>query len=90
MINSKLWSFSVSAQMQILCVCVCVCECECKCVCVCVCVCVLFSGCVTANGSTPARDPIGAAAADLHHSHSNMGSKSNLQFTEQLTARPDP
>ena len=34
--------------------------------------------------------PIGAAAADLHHSNGNSGSEPRLQPTPQLTAMPDP
>ena len=37
-----------------------------------------------------ARGPIGATAATLHHSHSNVGSKPHLQPTPQLMATPDP
>ena len=32
----------------------------------------------TAYGVSQARGPIGSAAASLHHSHSNVGSKPNL------------
>ena len=41
-------------------------------------------------GSSQARGPIRAAAASLHHSHSNVGSKPRLQPIPQLTATPDP
>ena len=43
-----------------------------------------------AYGISQARDPIGAAAANLHHSHSHAGSKPHLRPTPQLTATPDP
>ena len=33
---------------------------------------------------------IGAAAASLHHSHSNSGSAQHLRFTPQLMAMLDP
>ena len=35
------------------------------------------------------RGQIGAAAANLHHSHSNSGSEPSLQPTLQLKATPD-
>ena len=37
-----------------------------------------------AFGGSQARGPIGAAAADLHQSHSNTGSEPHLQPTQQL------
>ena len=37
-----------------------------------------------------ATSPIGAAAAGLHQSHSNVGSELCLQPTPQLTATLDP
>ena len=37
-----------------------------------------------------ARGPIGAAAAGLHYSHSNVGSKPHLHPTPQLMATLDP
>ena len=40
--------------------------------------------------STQARGRYGAAAAGLHHSHSNTGSESHLRPTPQLMAMPDP
>ena len=43
-----------------------------------------------AYGSSQARGWIGAAAADLHHSHSNARSKPTLQPMLQLTATPGP
>ena len=50
----------------------------------------LFFSTPAAYGSSQARDAVGAAAASLHHSHSNAGSKPHLQFTPQLMATPDP
>ena len=44
----------------------------------------------TACGSSQARGRTGAAAASLHHSHSNVGSKTHLRPTPQLMATPDP
>ena len=43
-----------------------------------------------AYGGSQARGRIGAAAAGLHHSHSNAASEPRLRPTPQLTARPDP
>ena len=43
-----------------------------------------------AFGSSLARGQIGATAAGLHHSHSNMGSKLHLWSTSQLMEMPDP
>ena len=43
-----------------------------------------------AYGSFQARGQIRAAAAGLHHNHSNTRSKLYLQPTPQLTATPDP
>ena len=37
-----------------------------------------------------ARGQIGAVAARLHHSHSDMGSESHLPPTPYITAMPDP
>ena len=42
----------------------------------------------TAYGGSQARGWIGAVAVSLHQSHSNVGSKSRLQPTPQLTAMP--
>ena len=57
----------------------------------------LFFGLFDISGATPAAyggsqawGQIGAAAANLHHSHSNSGPKQYLQPTPQLTATPDP
>ena len=49
-----------------------------------------FRAAPVAYGSSQARDPIGATAAGLHHSHSHAGSEPSLQPTPQLTAMPDP
>ena len=38
----------------------------------------------------PGWGPIGAVAAGLHHSHSNVGSELRLRPTPQLTATLDP
>ena len=43
-----------------------------------------------AYGGSQAGGLIGAVAAGLHHSHSNVGSEPCLQATLQLTAMPDP
>ena len=43
-----------------------------------------------AYGDPQARGQIGAAAAGLHRSHSNVGSEPHLRPTPQLTATPDP
>ena len=43
----------------------------------------------TAYGGSQARGLIGAAAAGLHQSHSNLGPELRLQPTPQLTATPD-
>ena len=43
-----------------------------------------------ANGGSQARGQIGAAAAGLLHSHSNMGSELRLWPTPQPTVMPDP
>ena len=43
-----------------------------------------------AYGTSQARGCIGAAAAGLHHSHGNEGSKQCLQTTPQFTATRDP
>ena len=43
-----------------------------------------------AYGGSQARGLIGAVAAGLHQSHSNVGSEPHLQPTPQLTATPDP
>ena len=43
-----------------------------------------------AYGVSQARDLIGAVAAGLHHSHSNLGSEPCLRPTPQLMTTPDP
>ena len=43
-----------------------------------------------AYGSSQARGQTGAAAAGLHHTHSNARSEQHLQPTPQLKATPDP
>ena len=50
----------------------------------------LFRATPVAYGSSQARGGIRAAAAGLHHSHSNVGSEPCLQPRPQLTATPDP
>ena len=50
----------------------------------------LFKAAPMAYGSSQARGRIGAAAASLHHSHSNAGSNSRLGPTPQLMAMPNP
>ena len=49
----------------------------------------LFMVVSVAYGSSQARGRIGAAAADLHHSHSKTGSEPHLQPTSQLMATLD-
>ena len=50
-----------------------------------------FRAVPAACGSSQARGQIGAAAASLHHSHSNIRSRPHLQPTPQLMAIPvDP
>ena len=50
-----------------------------------------FSGATPeAYGGSQVRDPTGAVATGLPHSHSNEGSELHLQSTPQLTATPDP
>ena len=43
-----------------------------------------------AFGGSQAKGQIGATAAGLHHSHSNVGSEARLRPTPQLTAMLDP
>ena len=50
----------------------------------------LFRAAPTAHGSSQAGSQIGAAAAGLHHSHSNAGFEPHLRPTLQLKARLDP
>jgi len=49
-----------------------------------------FRATSAAYKSSQARGQIRAAAAGLHHSHSNAGSELHLQPTLQLAAKPDP
>ena len=51
--------------------------------------CLFMAAPMVHRGSQP-RGPIGAAAAGLCHSHSNMGSEQCLRPTPQLTAMLDP
>ena len=48
-----------------------------------------FKAAPVAYGSSQARAQIGAAAASLCHSHSNVGSEPHLQPTLQLSAMLD-
>ena len=50
----------------------------------------LFRAAPAAYGGSQARGRIRAVAADLSHSHSNIGSEPRLQPTPQLMAMPDP
>ena len=50
----------------------------------------LFRATPSAYGGSQAKGLIGAVAAGLHHSHSNVGSELRLQPTPQPTAMPDP
>ena len=50
----------------------------------------LFGATPTAYGGSQARGGIGATAASLCHSHSNVGSEPCLQPRPQLTAMLDP
>ena len=43
----------------------------------------------SAYGGSQTRDPVGAVAAGLHQSHSNVRSEPRLQPTPQLMAAPD-
>ena len=49
-----------------------------------------FRAAPEAYGGSQSRSRIGAIAASLHCSHSNMGSEPHLLPTPQLTAMPDP
>ena len=48
-----------------------------------------FTAAPEAYGSSQSRGQIGAAAASLHHSHSNVGSEPHLQPMPQLMAMLD-
>ena len=50
----------------------------------------LWGATPAAYGSSQGRGRMGAAAASLHHSHSNARTKLHLQPTPQLTVRLDP
>ena len=50
----------------------------------------LFRATPEAYGGSQARDRIRAAAAGLHHSHSNTRFEPSLQSTPQLMETPDP
>ena len=50
----------------------------------------LFRVALVAYGGSQARGPIGATAASIHHSHSNIRSEPRLQRTPQLTATLNP
>ena len=50
----------------------------------------IFRSVLEADGDSQARGWIGARAASLHHSHSNMGSRLCLWPAPQLTAWPNP
>ena len=54
---------------------------------VCVCVCKAIPA---AHGGSQARDQLRAAAASLHHSHSNTGFEPSRPPTAQVTATLDP
>ena len=49
----------------------------------------LFRAAPTAYGSSQTRDPIGAAAAGLHHSHCNPESKPQLRPMTRLAGTMD-
>ena len=55
-----------------------------------VCIYFLLRATPVAYGGSKARGQIGAAAARLHHSHSNVGSELHLRPTWQLVVTPDP
>ena len=50
----------------------------------------LFTAEPVAYGSSQAKGQIGAVAASLYHSHSNVGSEMGLQPTPQLMETADP
>ena len=49
-----------------------------------------FRATPAAHGGSQTRGQIGASAASLVHSHSNVGSEPHLQPTPQLMTTPDP
>ena len=51
---------------------------------------IIFRAAPVAYGGSQARGLIGAVAAGLCHSHSNVGSEQCLRPTPQLMAMPDP
>ena len=53
-------------------------------------VCFSFTVAPAAYGSSQVRGQVRAAAASLHHSHSNVRSEPYLQPTPQPTAMPGP
>ena len=59
-------------------------------VCLFICLFAISRAAPVAHGSSQARGPIGAVAAAVHHSHSNVGSELRLRPTPQLAATPDP
>ena len=59
------------------------------CVCVCVCVLAISWASLKVYGGSQARGRIGAIAASLPQSHSDVGLEPRLQFTPQLMATPD-
>ena len=54
------------------------------------CCCCVFRAAPAAYGVSQARGLFGAAAAGLHHSHSNTRPEPRLQPTPQFTATPNP
>ena len=52
--------------------------------------CLFFRATPMTYRASQAKSPIGAVAASLHHSHSNVGSEPSLQPTPQLTATSNP
>ena len=52
--------------------------------------CFVFRAAPEAYGSSQARGQITAAAASLHHGHSNVRSELRLQLTPQFMAMPQP
>ena len=57
---------------------------------VCLFIYLFFRAAPMAYGGSQARGWLRAAAANLYHSHSNMGSELHLWHIPQLTAMPDP